>query len=235
MTSDEREKILKEISELQAENKVLTSKHDDLVHTKEELLKISDDLKQQIRARGEKEIKTIDNERDFISQKSVHDEEEIQASYQSKLDIVLKQKEEMQRKLEAESEYVSRILKERLAKIHQRTLDLRSEIISKANKYAETSSNNDQTANNDNSNKNQNEDITRKKIADIKKYLEEIEKKIADSHKEIETLQAKGQRYTRILDSLMSQMNEKKEEKKKEHPRRKSFFTKRQKLLPEMT
>lgn len=235
MTSDEREKILKEISELQAENKVLTSKHDDLVHTKEELLKISNDLKQQIRARGEKEIKTIDNERDFISQKSVHDEEEIQASYQSKLDIVLKQKEEMQRKLEAESEYVSRILKERLAKIHQRTLDLRSEIISKANKYAETSSNNDQTANNDNSNKNQNEDITRKKIADIKKYLEEIEKKIANSHKEIETLQAKGQRYTRILDSLMSQMNEKKEEKKKEHPRRKSFFTKRQKLLPEMT
>lgn len=226
MSNEEREKILKEIAELQKENHELTDKHSDLLSRKDELLKISNDLKKQIQDRAEKEIKSIDNERNFISQKSVHDEEEMQASYQTKLDCVLKQKEEMQRKLEAESEYVSRILKERLAKIHQKTLDLRTEMIDKANKISDQNPP-------QNSDGNQNEILVKQKIADIKKYLDDTQLRIIDSQKEIDVLTAKGQRYTRILESLNNQMNEKKAEKKKEVPRRKSFFTKRQKLLPE--
>lgn len=234
MTSEDRDKILKEIAELQTENKDLTNKHADLLNRKDELLKISNDLKKQIQDRAEKEIKSIDNERNFISQKSVHDEEEMQASFQTKLDFVLKQKEEMQRKLEAESEYVSRILKERLAKIHQKTLDLRTEMADKAKKLAENSQDSGQNTS-ENKSESQNEIIVKQKIADIKKYLEDTQLRINNSQKEVDALTAKGQRYTRILESLTNQMNEKKAEKSKEVPRRKSFFTKRQKLLPDMS
>lgn len=234
MTSEDRAKILKEIYDLEAENKELSSKHTDLLNRKDELLKISNDLKQQIQARGEKEIKSIDNERNFISQKSAHDEEAMKESFQTKLDIVLKQKEEMQRKLEAESEYVSRILKERLAKIHQKTLNLRTEIADKSKKLFDSSQDFDQNAV-DNKDKNHNENLVRQKIAEIKKYLDETQARIIESQKEIDILTAKGQRYTRILESLTNQINEKTAEKKKEAPRRKSFFTKRNKLLPEMS
>ena len=200
MSEAEKQSLIEEIEALQRENEELQKKHDTLQGRKDELMKISESLCQQIANRAEKEMQNIGNERDFMSQKSIQDEEAIQADFQSKLDEVLKQKEDLQRKLEAESEFVSRNLKERLAKIHQRTLELRSELLEKSKKITESLADM------------KSDEIIKHKIADNQEYAIETAKKIAESHREIEGLQAKGKRLASILESLTNQINSKEAE-----------------------
>ncbi|OHS99853.1 hypothetical protein TRFO_33603 [Tritrichomonas foetus] len=227
MSDEEKSALLKEILDLQTENQQLIAKHETFSQRKAELLKISESLCAQIATRAEKEIQSIGNEREFISQKCVHDEEEIQADFQTKLDQVLKQKEDLQRKLEAESEFVSRNLKERLAKIRQRTLELRSELLNKSKKITESLA--EMKA----------DDVIKQKIADNQEYAIETAKRIAESHREIEGLQAKGKRLQSILESLTSQLNDKEKMQNNQQNlhrlRRRSTVTKRPAFDPDMS
>lgn len=241
--NETKDSLIQDIITLQNEHLELSQKHHQLVNHKDELRNISDSLKQQIQDRGEKEILSIDNERDFIMQKSVHDEEIIQSSFQTKLDGVFKQKEELQRKLEAESEFIARNLKERHAKIHQRTLELRSKLLTKSNNNSNVNPESQDAANDTTTDECDNNDakdeiLLQKKIQDIRNYLDETTQRISHSHHEIEVLTVKCERYSKILTSWDNQRNAQNSDipldMKQTRLRRKSNVTKHPKLIPEV-
>ena len=198
MTEDEeRAQLIREILEVRAEQEQLQSKMSTITEQKAELQQISDSLKSAITDKANRELEVLDNERIYMSKKAVHDEETIKKSFEAKLAQVLKQKDELERRLEAESEFITRNLVERLSKLHARTLELRSQL---GEKVKEVSQKLNGLAP---------DEVVRCHIESYQDQCMELARKIAEGHREIEGLTAKGTRLNAILDKLTQQAREK--------------------------
>ena len=199
--SEDREVIIQKILEAREERKELELKMQKLNEQKEHLGELHQLMQATIADHAARELEIIDNERAYISQKSVHDEEKLKADFEQELANVLKEKEELEHRLEAESEYVSRHLKDRLSVLHQKTLTLRSELTAKTHEVTETLLSIAP------------DDAMKLKIQANQTRCNEIANKIAEAHREIEGMTAKAARLTLIQEKLNSQLQQPKRHK----------------------
>ena len=193
---EERDQLVKEILGLREEQKRFESQISTLSARKSELEQISRSLRHAITDKATRELEFLDNERIYMSQKSVQDEEAIKKSFEAKLAQVLKQKEDLERRLEAESEFIARNLRERLSQLHHRTLELRSQLSEKVKQVSQTLV--DMAP----------DKVLRCRIDANHDQCLEIAKKIAEGQREIEGLTTRATRLNAILGKLSEQVRE---------------------------
>ena len=141
-----------------------------------------------------RELKFLHNERAEISRKSIEEEEGLKKAFEKRLKEIVQEKVDLERALEAESEFVSRNLRQRLVAIHAKTHLLRQELNQKSRAVTDSLLH-------------MSPDEAMQKIIQSKQdSCLEISSKIAESHREIEGLQKKAERYQKILEHLHNQI-----------------------------
>ncbi|OHT09659.1 coiled-coil domain-containing protein 6 [Tritrichomonas foetus] len=215
--TDEKAALIEQIKKTRAENESLRSQVSTLEDRKKQLQDLSQVLQAVIADKAAREIESINNERVYISQKSVEEEEILKAAFEKRLSEVIREKVELERRLEAESEFVSRNLRQRLTAIHAKTHQLRAELHKKSKEVTESLLHMSP------------DEALKTMIQTNQDACLEISSKIAESHREIEGMQAKAERLKTILEHLQAKVQEKPKDhiliKKPsfEEPRRKSY------------
>lgn len=200
MSEVTREYLIEQIKqqrELQAE---IAKKKEAFAHRQIELTEYSNMLKECIADKAQQEIKSLDYQRALISKKSLEDEEKLKNSFEAKLHQVLSQKCELERRLEAESEFIAQNLRSRMHKLQENTLLLRSEMTKKSKEISESLVHMT------------NDEALHKKITGYQDQAMHVASKIAEAHREIEGLQMKADRLRNILQRLVEDINEKRAE-----------------------
>ncbi|OHT13451.1 hypothetical protein TRFO_16304 [Tritrichomonas foetus] len=209
MFSPNKEELIKEIRDLESEQQQLHSKIVLLNSRKDDLFEISSILKSNIANKCNQQIEWLSNEKTYISQRSIEDEEKIKKEFDERLKELTKEKCDLERKLEAESEFVARCLKDRLLKSYNRTLELRSKLFEKSEDILTNLNDETPSDNKTNGNKSNDEKEKKIKIAQNQQAAYNLAKKIAEAHREIEGYYAKNARLQKILAELRSRQKEK--------------------------
>lgn len=195
----EKQAIINKILEVRKENTKLNEQTSTLEVRKAQLLEISKHLQSVIADKAAKELESLSNERIYISQKSILEEENLRSEFENRLNELNTEKVELERRLEAESEFVSRTLRERLINIHQKTHQLRAQLNQKSREVT-------------NSLLHMTSDEALKSVIQANQdACLEISNRIAESHREIEGLTAKAERLKSILEHLQSKLTETKQ------------------------
>ena len=215
----DREEIIKEILDLQKEKESLTRKIDALNNRKQDLLIISNEFRTNITTKCNQQIEFLTNEKDYISKKSTDDEQKIKKAFEEKLRSLINEKCKLERKLEAETEFVTFNLKARLAKTYNHTLELRSELYNRSKDLLK------------NLDDQQQDEEMKKKLLVSQNQTQayELAKKIAEAHREIEGLYSKNIRLMKIMAELESKQKQNNYEHmnlmRTKQPRRNSYIT----------
>ena len=192
---EEKKLIIQKILNLQEINKNHEEKINILQNRLKEIEDISIRVKETIEDQAEREIELLNNERTFISQNALKQEELMKNNYEQKLLQILKQKEETERKLEAESENLSRTMKKRLNDLLLEGQKLRTELAKKSHQMSEQITN-----------ISPNEAINLQ-IFVSQEHCTELANKIAFSHREIEGLNNSIQKLKLILNKFNDENN----------------------------
>lgn len=195
--NDERAQLIQEILQAREDQAQIQSQISTLTARKSELQQMSQALKAAITDKATRELQFLDSERIYISKKSVQDEESIKKTFEAKLAQVLKQKEDLERRLEAESEFITRNLRDRLSKLHQQTLELRSQLSDKVKEVSQRLV--DMAP----------DEVLQCRIDANHDQCVDLARQIAAGQREIEGLTAKATRLNAILEKLNAQVREK--------------------------
>lgn len=196
--TDDKALVIEKILKIRKENEELQKQVSDLEESKSQLLSISEELQAIIADKAARELESLHNERAYISQKSIQEEEELKNDFQKKYNDLKKEEVELEHRLEAESEFVSRTLRKRLLNIHAKAHQLRDQLNQKSREVAESLLN--MTS----------DEALRTVIQNNQDACLELSSKISESHREIEGMQAKAERLKTILDHLQNKINDRK-------------------------
>lgn len=214
MTED-KAALIEKILKIRKENDELRNQVSDLEGRKTQLLSLSDDMQVIIADKAARELESLHNERSYLSQKSIQEEEDLKNDFQKKYNDLKKEEVELEHRLEAESEFVSRTLRKRLLSINKKTHELRDQLNQKSREVAESLLN--MTS----------DEALKTVIQNNQDACIELSQKIAESHREIEGMQTKAERLKTILDHLMTKISDRKANSQSnnlfEEHRRKSY------------
>jgi chromosome segregation ATPase len=126
----------------------------------------------------------------------MQDESDLKRMFQEQLERVLRQKGELERRLEAESEFVSQTLRDRLAKLHIRTLQLRADLSEKSKRVSGALLNMKP------------DEVLERKIRSNHDQSVDLAHRIGEAHREIEGLTSKMQRLESIHENLVRRIDE---------------------------
>ena len=129
---------ISEILRIRHENQTISENISSLEEKKKELELISEELTKSFETFGNHELQVLKGENERIKTTHMIESAENLSNYEEKLKNVVYQKEELERRLEAESEFLSKNLRERLSEYHKRTYELRCELSQKSKLYAES-------------------------------------------------------------------------------------------------
>lgn len=196
--TDDKAAIIDKILKIRKENDDLRNQVSNLEGRKNQLLSISDELQAIIADKAARELESLHNERSYISQKSIQEEENLKNDFQKKYNDLKKEEVELEHRLEAESEFVSRTLRRRLLNINAKTHQLRDQLNQKSRQVAESLLN--MTS----------DEALKTVIQNNQDACLELSSKIAESQREIEGMQSKAERLKTILDQLQAKLNDRK-------------------------
>ena len=193
---EQRTRLIKEINELKEEQQRLNVETQNMEKRRAQLQEISSSVKSAITDRALRELEQLDSEQSFISQKSVEDEAFLARTFQAKMAQVMKHKEDVERRLEAEGEFISQNMKMRVSKAHAHVLELRGELHEKAKELTEKLAG--MTP----------DEIVKLKIEETNKACDYIAQKMAEGYRELDGLTSKMGRLEMILAKLEEQVHE---------------------------
>lgn len=199
MSASDRQQLIEAIKRERELHDEQNKKIIELTARKETLFGYSDQLQKLIADRAARELEFINNERKYISERSIREEKEIKANFETRLQQITQEKQELERKLESESEFIAMNLRQRLTALHERTQNMRIELNTKSRNVTESLL---QLSPNE---------IQQKKIAENHNLCLETSKKIAEAQREIEGLTIKKERLRTILDRVNQELQEKKD------------------------
>lgn len=197
MTED-KVAVIEKILKIRKENEELRNQVSDLEGRKNQLLSLSDELQAIIADKAARELESLHNERTYLSQKSIQEEEDLKNDFQKKYNDLKKEEVELEHRLEAESEFVSRTLRKRLLTINAKTHQLRDQLNQKSRQVAESLLN--MTS----------DEALKTVIQSNQDACLELSSKIAESQREIEGMQTKAERLRTILNHLQTKISDRK-------------------------
>ena len=197
MEDNEKLLLIAKIQAIRAQQTEVKERIRKIKERKKNLQQLSQDFQAAISDHASLEIQCLGNEQIYLSKAAIEDEKSIRQEFQDKLTKILQEKEDLEHRLEAEQEFISRNLRNRLIQLHQRTNRLRSEFSQKSHKVNQSLL----ELNPD--------DAIRIKIQSMRSQLRDSENKIAESHREIEGLLTQNQRL-KLLQQNMGQNNQEK-------------------------
>lgn len=197
MTED-KAAVIEKILKIRKENEELRNQVSDLEGRKNQLLSLSDELQAIIADKAARELESLHNERTYLSQKSIQEEEDLKNDFQKKYNDLKKEEVELEHRLEAESEFVSRTLRKRLLSINAKTHQLRDQLNQKSRQVAESLLN--MTS----------DEALKTVIQSNQDACLELSSKIAESQREIEGMQTKAERLRTILNHLQTKISDRK-------------------------
>jgi len=186
----ERQVLIAEILRVRAERAQLQERVEMAVAHRSELNAMSESQRAAIADQASRELAQLDDERAFISGRSVQDEEFLRGERQLCLSAVMAHKEAAERRLETESEFVAGHLRGRLVGLDASVVELRTRAAEKARAarvaLAEMAP----------------DEALDLKLKDNREECAVIARKIAESHREIEGLAANGQQLRAAYEGL---------------------------------
>lgn len=191
----ERVRVIAEILRLREEQQILKTKQHDMSNNKAELAELYDSVKSKIRTQAARELESLEKERARISKQASDERERIHQDYQTKISHILKRKEESERSLEAESEFLSQAMRNRLETLNKAVCDLRFQL------------NNQKSDRPDALSSMSPEELLKTKIESNYDQCHEISKMIASTYSEIEGLTFKTERLKSLLEKASREKN----------------------------
>lgn len=210
----ERVRVIAEILQLRKEQEMIRVKQATMSTKKTELIEIYDSVKTRLREHAAQELDALSKERANISKRAVTERAKLQQDYQTELSHILRKKEESERSLEAESEFLGQNMQNRLEILNKKIVDLRFELNHKRNEFSQTLA--AMTP----------EELVKAKIESNYDLCQEMSKTIGSLYSTTEGLTFKTERLKSILQKTACQMPENhfgSEFLNKDTPRRRRF------------
>ena len=197
MIDEQRAQLIQKITELREENKHLDDETQKMQERRCELQQFSSSMKSAIADRAMRELEQLDSEQTFISQKCLEDEAFLKREFQAKMARVIKRKEELERQVEAEGEFLCQNLKNRISQTKTKMLDLRAEL-------------NEKTKELDSQLAQMTPDEIAKLMIEVhQKASDFIAGKVAESYRELDGLTTRATRLKMIVEKLEEQVRAK--------------------------
>ena len=179
--------LIERIKTIRAQQNEVIERTKTIKEREQYLQEQSQSFQKLITDHANEEINFLGNERAYISQTAIQEEQAIQKDFQERLTAILHEKEQLQHRLEAEQEFISRNLCNRLLQLHQKTHRLRDEFSQKSQKINQSLLELNP------------EDAIKIKIQSLKSQVHDRDNKIAEANRQIEGLIAQNQRLKKMF------------------------------------